>query len=410
MRDIELYRHLLGLSEPWGVTRVELSVQTGQVDVWVDHPKRTRFSCPECDASLAVYDHAEERAWRHLDSCQFLTYLHARPPRVDCATHGVRQVALPWAEPHSRFTVLFERLAIDVLSECDVEGATRILRLSWDEGWHLAERAVARGLARRPLVAPAHLGVDEKAAGRGQDYITVVSDVDAGVVRYVADERKETSLDAYFDTLPAEELARIEAVAMDMWEPYANSVRAHLPDPDDKIVFDRYHIMSHMTKAVDTVRKAENKRLRAGGNDALVGTKYLFLYSVENLPERHAERFGALRDSDLKTARAWAIKEDLRWLWDYVRRGWAERHWRRWYFWATHCRLEPVIEVAKMIKRHYDGVMAFFSHRLTSATAEGLNSRIQAIRVSARGYRNREHFKTAIYFHLGGLDLYPRAA
>jgi len=260
------------------------------------------------------------------------------------------------------------------------------------------------------LVAPAHLGVDEKAAGRGEDYITVVSDVDAGVVRYVADERKEASLDAYFDTLPTEELARIEAVAMDMWEPYANSVRAHLPDPDDKIVFDRYHIMSHMTKAVDTVRKAENKRLRAGGNDALVGTKYLFLYSAENLPERHAERFGALRDSDLKTARAWAIKEDLRWLWDYVRRGWAERHWRRWYFWATHCRLEPVIEVAKMIKRHYDGVMAFFSHRLTSATAEGLNSRIQAIRVSARGYRNREHFKTAIYFHLGGLDLYPRTA
>jgi transposase len=197
---------------------------------------------------------------------------------------------------------------------------------------------------------------------------------------------------------------------MDMWEPYANSVRTHLENPEDKIVFDRYHIMSHMGTAVDTVRKAENRHLRAGGNDALVGTKYLFLYSAENLPDRHAERFGALRDSDLKTARAWAIKEDLRWLWDYRYRAWAEKHWRRWYFWATHSRLEPVIKVAKMIKRHYDGVMAFFAHRLTSATAEGLNSRIQAIRVQARGYRNREHFKTAIYFHLGGLDLYPMAA
>ena len=166
--------------------------------------------------------------------------------------------------------------------------------------------------------------------------------------------------------------------------------------------------MSHMEKAVDTVPKAENRALRAGGSDALVGTKYLFLYSAENLFDRHAERFGALRDSDLRTARAWAIKEDLRWLWDDVRRGWAEKHWRRWHFWATHSRMQPVIDVAKMITRHYDGVMAFFSHRLTSATAEGINSRIQAIRVSARGYRNRDHFKTAIYFHLGGLQLYPQ--
>ena len=194
---------------------------------------------------------------------------------------------------------------------------------------------------------------------------------------------------------------------MDMWEPYASSVRAHLEDADSKIVFDRYHIMAHMGKAVDTVRKAEHRRLKADGDNLLAGTKYLWLYSSENLPEHHAERFAALRAVELKTGRAYAIKEDLRYLWDYLRRGWAEKHWKRWYFWATHSRLDPVIEVARMIKRHYHGVMAFFSHRITSATAEGLNSRIQAIRVQARGYRNREHFKTAIYFHLGGLDLYP---
>lgn len=407
MQDTELYRYLLGLESPWEVKRVELSVTDQRVDAWAVHPKSVRFACPECDQELPVYDHAEERSWRHLDSCQFLTFLHARIPRVNCTEHGVRNVAVPWAEPHSRFTMLFERLAIDVLKECDVEGACRIMRISWDEGWRLMERAVARGLLRRPVTAPRHVGVDEKAAGRGQDYITVVSDIDTGTVRFIADERKQASLDAYFDTLASEELARIEAVAMDMWEPYANSVRAHLDDADNKIVFDRYHIMSHIGKAVDTVRKSENRRLRAEGNDALVGTKYLFLYSVENLPERHAERFAALRNTDLKTSRAWAIKEDFRWLWDYVSRAWAEKHWKRWYYWATHSQLEPIVKVAKMIKRHHDGVMAFFDHRLTSATAEGINSRIQAIRVQARGYRNREHFKTAIYFHLGGLDLYP---
>src|SRR5680860_622889 len=123
MRDTELYRHLLGLVTPWEVERVDLSVEDGRVDVWVEHPKRTRFICPDCERELSVYDHSEERAWRHLDSCAFLTFLHAGPPRVECPEHGVRQVRVPWAEPHSRFTLLFERLAIDVLGACDVNAA-----------------------------------------------------------------------------------------------------------------------------------------------------------------------------------------------------------------------------------------------------------------------------------------------
>jgi transposase len=201
-----LYRHLLGLVAPWEVNRVELSVVGGRVDVWVEHPKGTRFSCPGCERELAVYDHGEQRAWRHLDSCAFLTFLHADPPRVSCPEHGVRQVRLPWAEPHSRFTTLFERLAIDVLAACDVSAAARLLRVSWDEAWHLMDRAVARGLAAKPLAAPVHVGVDEKAAGRGQDYITVVSDLDAGTVQYIADERRQASLDGYFEKFTDEHL------------------------------------------------------------------------------------------------------------------------------------------------------------------------------------------------------------
>jgi transposase len=162
MRDTELYRHLLGLETPWKVGRVELSATDGRVDIWVAHPARTRFACPDCKGELSVYDHSEERAWRHLDSCAFLTYLHCHPPRVDCPEHGVRQVGLPWAEPHSRFTTLFERLAIDVLAACDVASAARLLRVSWDQAWHLMDRAVARDLAAKPLNVPAHVGVDEK--------------------------------------------------------------------------------------------------------------------------------------------------------------------------------------------------------------------------------------------------------
>jgi transposase len=408
MRDTELYRHLLGLVAPWEVSRVELSVEEGRVDVWAEHRKRTRFACPDCDRELPVYDHSEERAWRHLDSCQFLTYLHACPPRVRCPEHGVRQVRLPWAEPRSRFTVLFERLAVDVLKECDVLGASRLLRLSWDETWHLMDRAVTRGLAAKPLTVSARIGVDEKSAGRGQDYITVVSNLDTGTVEHLADERRQASLDSYFERFTVEQRQGIAAVAMDMWEPYINSAREHLDDADYKIVFDRYHIMKYLTTAVDTVRKQENRALAAVGDKSLAGSKYLWLYSAENLPERHRARFTALRAADLKTGRAWAIKESLRHFWEYRLRGWGLRHWRSWYFWATHSRLRPVIDAARTLKRHEAGLLSYFAHRITNAATEGLNSRIQAIRVSARGYRNRQNFKTAIWFHCGGLQLYPQ--
>ena len=165
--------------------------------------------------------------------------------------------------------------------------------------------------------------------------------------------------------------------------------------------------MGYLGTAMDTVRKREHRALAKVGDTTLAGSKYLWLYSIENLPERHMKRLAALRAADLKTGRAWAIKENLRHFWAYRRRGWGQRHWRKWYFWATHSRLQPVIDAAHTLQRHEAGLLSYFAHRITNAGAESLNSRIQAIRVSARGHRNRDNFKTAIYFHCGGLQLYP---
>lgn len=407
MRDTELYGYLLGLGSPWSVSRVELNQKEQRVDVWAEHPAGTLWPCPECGAALSTYDHGPERQWRHLDSCQFMTYLRARPPRVNCPKDGVRQVKLPWAEPKARFTAMFERFAIDVLRESDVLGATRILRISWDEAHHIMRRAVSRGLAAKSELGTRRLGVDEKAIAKGHKYFTVVTNLDKGTVEYVGEDRKTSSLDAFFVKLTAEQRGSIEAVAMDMWEPYQTSVHAHVPDAAKKIVFDRFHMMQHMGRAVDTVRKWEHRKLRAKGDDTLAGSKYLWLYSAENLPEKHQERFEELRSADLKTGRAWAIKESLRQLWSSTSRVEGESYWRRWYFWATHSRLESVIKAAKTIFRHIDNVLTYFEHRITNATSEGLNSKIQGIKKQAYGFRNKENFKTAIYFHCGGLELYP---
>jgi transposase len=259
---------------------------------------------------------------------------------------------------------------------------------------------------KRPRVTP-HLGVDEKAIAKGHQSLTLVCDVDRSTVEYIAEDRKQARLEGYFTRLAADQVAGIEAIALDMWEPYVQAIRAQVPDAAAKMVFDRYHIMTHMGQAVDTVRKREHRALAAAGDDTLSGSKYLWLYAAENLPEQHRERFAQLKALTLKTGRAWALKEGLRELWHYTRAGWAERHWKRWYFWATHSRLAPVIETARMLQRHLPNGMTFFAHRLTNAVTEGLNSKIQTIKKMAYGFRNREHFKTVIYFHRGGLDLYP---
>ena len=254
---------------------------------------------------------------------------------------------------------------------------------------------------------PRRLGVDEKAAAKGHRYLTLVCDLTHATVEYIAEDRKQASLDAYFATVPPDQLARIEAIAMDMWEPYVQSVLAHVPDGKTKIVFDKYHIMSHMGTAVDTVRKREHRVLRDEGNDVLTGSKYVWLYAGPNVPDKHQTRLLGLLQRPLKTARAWAIKETLRDFWQYQRVGWARLFWKRWYCWATHSRLAPVIKVAKMLKRHLPNVLSYFTHRITNAVSEGLNSKIQTIKKMAYGFRNLEHFKTAIYFHCGGLQLYP---
>ena len=389
MRDTDLYRHLLGLEAPWTVERVELNVKDQRVDVWAGHPEGTRWPCPECGTALAGYDHAPERAWRHLDSCQFLTFLRARPPRVNCPEHGIKQVRLPWAEPKARFTALFERLAIDVLRETDVLGATRILRISWDEAWHLMERAVARGLMAKETRVVPRLAVDEKAAAKGHTYLTIVSDLDRGTVEYIAEDRTTESLASFFVTLTSEQRAGIEAIAMDMWEPYQHAIHAHVPGAGDKIVFDRFHIMQHVGKAVDTVRKQEHRALNAQGDDTLAKSKYLWLYAEENLPDKDRPRFEELRQIDLKTGRAWSIKETLRHLWDYKRRFNGEAYWRRWYFWATHSRLQPMIKAARTVHRHIDNVLTYFTHRITNAVSEGTTPRSKPSRNGRTGFGTR---------------------
>jgi transposase len=407
MQDRQLYQRILGIEAPWQVERVDLKLKEGEVHVYLTHEDNREWACAECGALCPLYDHQPERQWRHLDTCQYRTILHAEPPRSQCPEHGVRVVKLPWAEASSRFTALFEGLAIEWLKHASQKAVGEQLRLSWDEIHGIMERAVERGLARRQAEEIPHLGVDEKAFRKGHKYLTLVNDLTRSRVLYVAEDREQSSLDGFWPTITAEQRASIQAVALDMWDPYVASVRGHLPKAEEKLVFDKFHIAKHLGEAVDRVRRREHRVLKAEGDERLKGTKYDWLRNPASMEGEQKREFAELRKSELKTARAWALKETAMDLYDYVYEKPARRHFHWWYNWAVRSRLQPMKEVAAMLRRRFENIITYLRHRITNAASESLNAKIQWIKYTARGFRNKQNFINAIYFHCGSLDLAP---
>jgi transposase len=407
MQDQELYRRILGIEAPWQVERVELKLNQGEVHVYLEHEDKREWACAECGTPCPLYDHQGERQWRHLDTCQYRTIVHAAPPRSQCREHGVRVVKLPWAEANSRFSALLEALAITWLKHASQKAVGEQLRLSWDEIHGIQERAVERGLARRQAEEIPQLGVDEKAFRKGHRYLTLVNDLKRNRVLYVAEGREQSSLDGFWATLTGQQRDSIQAVAMDMWDPYVESVREHLSEAEKKIVFDKFHIAQHLGEAVDRVRRREHKHLKAEGDERLTGTKYDWLRNPAAMDAEQRRDFAQLRQCELKTARAWALKETAMALYNYVYEKPARKHFQWWYNWAVRSRLEPMKQKAGMLKRRFENIITYLRHQITNAVSESLNAKIQWVKYTARGFRNKQNFINAIYFHCGGLDLDP---
>jgi transposase len=275
----------------------------------------------------------------------------------------VRKIIPSWSGTDtSGHTLQFEALVIDTLKECDVSGTMRLTHTGWSESWGVLERAVARGFARKERRIPRLLSVDEKAFAKRHRYETLICDQERGTVEHVVDDRRQESLEAYYQQFTNEELAGVTAVAMDMWDPYIAATKAYVPT---------------VTHAVDQVRRQEHKVLKARGDECLKGTKHLWLANKENIPGWRKAEFNVIRGTNLKTGRAWAMKESLRKFWSYRYPKCAEAYFRRWYYWVTHSRLTPMIKAAKTLKAHLANIMTYFKHRISNAVAEGLNSKIR---------------------------------
>ncbi len=406
MDDKSLYQTVLGLQAPWSVESVDLRPAEEQVVVRVGLDAGAEARCPICNRGCAIYDHAEERKWRHLDTCQYKTVLVSRIPRIQCAEHGVRQVAVPWAEERSRFTALFETWAIRVLHECSVSAAASLLRTSWEEMAGIQARAVRRGLARRTTDEVRVVGVDETSFQKHHQYVTVLIDIEGDRVLWIGDDRREATLRRGWETFSLEQRGRLKAVVMDMWDPFIAATREMIPDWQDKLVIDRYHVMWHMSKAVDDVRIAE-RRGDLEIRQLLKGTRFLWLRGKATRTQKHSSALRPLLRAGLQVGRAWAIKESLTDLWEYKTIPGALRFFKNWYGWAMRSRLEPVKRAARTIRHYLPSIVSFTQLRYTNARTEAMNAKIQEIKYRARGYKNRNNFRMAIMFHCGGLSMNP---
>ena len=407
--DSELQKHyalLLGIGSPWEVKSVDLKLQDKKVEIELGWQWGSSAICPECGKECSLYDCAPERTWRHLDTMQFQTIIRARAPRSNCPDHGVKTVTVPWAEPQGRFTLMFERFVIDVLvASASVSHACELLGLGWETVHEIMRRAVARGLERRKLEDLKHLGMDEKSFKRGQSYIALLTDLDHSRVVEVVEGRTNEAAAKLWESLSAEQKLEVEAVAMDMWEPFIQTAKEQVPDAD--IVHDKYHISSYLNEAVDKVRRQEHKELMAQGDETLKGTRQLWLYNPQNFSEDQASEFTTLKDLNLKVGRAWAAKELFTTFWDYQEEESARKFFKDWFGWISRSRLKPMIDVAQMLKRHLENLLTYLEHQITNAVTEGLNSKIQSIKSAARGFRNFKNYRTRILFFCGKLELYP---
>jgi transposase len=339
---------------------------------------------------------------------QFETTIHAQTPRIACPKHGIRSLQVPWAGAHTRFTLLFESFAITVLqSAASTSAAQRILKISWDQVNHIKDRAVTRGLARRESEDVMHVGVDEKNFRKGHNYVSLATDLDAGrVLDVVEGRKKEDAILLLNKAIPEEKRAMVQAGAMDMWDGFMGAWTTVF-GTDIPIVHDKFHVAKYLSEAVDTVRKGEHKTLLREGSSLLVKTKFLWLKNTESWSADEKKQWGMLMQEQLKVGRAWTLKELFNDFWHYSYTGSAQKFFNKWYFRATHSRLQPIIAVAKMLKRHITGLLAYSKHNITNAVTEGLNSKIQSVKANARGFRNFANYRTAILFHCGKLNMMP---
>jgi len=391
---IETYiRKSLGMKAHW-VTEV---VETEQgILARVDRLGNRRLRCGQCGLEVKkTRGRLKERRWRDLSIRDQAFWIVYQPFRVFCPRCGLRVERVPWAKKWSRVTPALAQAVALLAKRLSFKEVAEHFRLDWKLVATIVRRVVEEGIKLRKLKPLRIIGIDEVSRKRGHKYLTLVYDLERGRLIWIGLDRKEKTLDQFFSWLGRRKSRNLKAICLDMWAPYFSSVTSHAPQAT--ILFDRFHVIQHLNRAVDEVRRAEVRKLVGEKQIALKKTRFILLKNPWNLTPKERRRLSNLIRLNLPIVRAYYLKEEFQRFWDYIQEGRAQAHLRQWLWWASHCRLEPIKEFARLIKKHLDGLLAWTKLRISNGALEGMNNKVKLVSHRSFGFRNPANFISAIY-------------
>lgn len=396
-----LFTRALKLESPWKVKKIEFKEGEKELKIFIDFPRGSIFKCPKCGREAKAYDTKEKR-WRHLNFFQYKCYLIVRFPRIKCEEDGILQVEVPWARSGADFTALFESFAMTLCREMPVNKVSKIIGEDDNKLWRMMRYYVKEARKSEDYSEVTIIGMDETSKRKRHDYVTIMADLNKRKTIFVAEGKDADAVAKFKEDLLAHRglPENITNASIDMSPAYIKGITDNFTNAE--ITFDKFHIMKILNSAVDKVRKSEVKE-----KDILRSTRYIWLKNRKSLTKAQKDTLMAIESMpqlNLKTVKAMHIRENFQEIYREEGRERFEKALKKWYFWATHSRIEPIKEAAKTIKRHWAGVIRWFESRINNGILEGLNSLVQAAKAKARGYKTFMNFETIIYLLTGKLD------
>ncbi len=357
--QIDLFTNALGLQKPWTVTDVTFDATESRLDIYIARSKGSKVNCPICQKECSVHD-TKDRTWRHLNFFQYKAFIHCKIPRCNCGDHGIKQIDVPWTREGSGFTLLFEAFVMTLVRSMPVNAVAKMIGIYSDRLWRIIDHYVAVAYESVDFSDVTNIGVDETSSKRGHNYITIFVDLLKSKVLFATEGKDSSTIKSFKSILKKHSgtASAIKNISCDMSPAFISGAKANFPNAN--ITFDKFHVIKRINEEVDKVRRKESKE-----NDLLKGTRYIWLKNPKNLTIKQSEQMNSLSKSKVKTLRAYNIKLSLQEFYEITDPEVAEAHLKKWFYWATHSKLKPMIDAAYFIKRHWEGILRYTTSRIT---------------------------------------------
>lgn len=386
--------------------RLVMGAETCHIEGRIESRSNSRALCCRCGRPGATYDHQPERRFDFVPLWGLLVYLLYTPRRVDCRRCGIHVEAMPWARGKSSMTAVYMSFLATWARRLSWTETARAFCTTWDNVRRAVQWVVEFGLAHRDLDGITAIGVDEVQYRKGHKYLTLVYQIDAGYRRllWMTETRTVKAFKGFFAWLGTPRSTSLRVVCSDMWKPYLKVIRRHAGQALN--VLDKFHIVAHLNKAVDETRRQDAAELRRTGDKVtLKHARWCLLKRPRNLSTKQKGRLRELLALNLRTARAYILKEDFNHFWTYNSPTWAGKFLDQWCDMAMRSGIEPMKAKAKMLRSHRELILNYFRAKkeYSSGVVEGLNTKVKLVTRKAFGFRMYETIRIALFHALGRL-------